>query len=57
MLIFMMFLFALLVIVLLIQFNIYSRSSHNVSIAKTSPAEVCVTTLQSPLAAVMQGQS
>jgi hypothetical protein len=54
MLIFMMLLFALLVIILLIQFKIYSRSSHKVLSANTSLTEKCATTLQTPRATEMQ---
>jgi hypothetical protein len=44
----MMLLFALLVIIFLIQFKIYSRSSRKVLSAKTSLTEECATTLQTP---------
>jgi carbon starvation protein CstA len=49
MLVFMMLLFVLLAAILLIQFRIYSRSSHKVLSADTSLTETFATTLQTPV--------
>jgi hypothetical protein len=54
MLIFMALLFALLAIILLIQFKIYSRSSHKVLNANKSLTEECATKLQTPTVTEVQ---
>lgn len=54
MLIFMAFLFALLVIILLIQFKIYNHSHDKVLSANTPLTEECDTTLQTSRATEMQ---